>query len=220
MEVRRRNARGDGREGADASRAAVRVRGLGGDIGSHLILRAVHGRGLGRALAHLAQVHPLVLPGELVRLVNLDVARLAQVGVIVVAEHHSLRAVAQRALHHRAQPRARVERPAPRGSRRDPGEELLRDVRFQAPAESVRLGNSAFEIRAPVYAVRSPVDPRRTRSTTAVPPDTPPLAGRAWMTPRATSPRARRAMNPRSAVVTFVQSAHGKAGFRLVCRCG
>ena len=76
-------------------------------------------------------------------------------------------------------------------------------MRFQAPAESVRHGNSALEIRAPVYAVRSPVDPRRTRSTMAVPPDTPPLAGRAWMTPRATNPRARRAMNPRRAVVNL-----------------
>ena len=207
MEVRR-NARGDGREGADASRAAVRVRGLGGDIGSHLILRAVHGRGLGRALAHLAQVHPLVLPGELVRLVNLDVARLAQVGVIVVAEHHSLRAVAQRALHHRAQPRARVERPAPRGSRRDPGEELLRDGEISGTRGKRATRQFRFRDKSPVYAVRSPVDPRRTRSTTAVPPDTPPIAGRAWMTPRATSPRARRAMNPPRAVVTFVQSAH------------
>lgn len=69
---------------------------------THLILRAEHHRVPRISLAHLAQVHSLVSPCQLVRLVNLDVAPRAQLGVVVEAEHRRRGVVAERTVHHGA----------------------------------------------------------------------------------------------------------------------
>mmetsp|Transcript_4243 Transcript_4243/g.15815 ORF Transcript_4243/g.15815 Transcript_4243/m.15815 type:complete len:231 (-) Transcript_4243:306-998(-) len=52
-----------------------------------LILHAEHHRVPRISVTHLAQVQSLVSPCQLVRLVNLDVAPRAQLGVVVEAEH-------------------------------------------------------------------------------------------------------------------------------------
>mmetsp|Transcript_9814 Transcript_9814/g.39761 ORF Transcript_9814/g.39761 Transcript_9814/m.39761 type:complete len:236 (-) Transcript_9814:318-1025(-) len=52
-----------------------------------LILHAEHHRVPRISVTHLAQVHSLVSPCQLIRLVNLDVAPRAQLGVVVEAEH-------------------------------------------------------------------------------------------------------------------------------------
>ena len=61
---------------------------------------AVHAGGFGLVFAHLAQMHSLVFPRELVRLVNLRITSLAQIGIVVVAEHHSRSRVTQGTRHH------------------------------------------------------------------------------------------------------------------------
>lgn len=83
---------------------------------SHLVLRAEH-HGVPRiTLAHLAQVHPLVSPCQLVRLVNLDVAPRAQLCVVVEAEHRRRGVVAERTIHHG--PTSNPTRTAPKTARR------------------------------------------------------------------------------------------------------
>jgi hypothetical protein len=68
----------------------------------HLIVATVNARRvrLRLALAHLAQVYPLMAPGQLIGLVNLVVARRAQACVVVIAVHHRLGDVTQDAHHH------------------------------------------------------------------------------------------------------------------------
>jgi hypothetical protein len=68
---------------------------------AYLILSAIHHRRFrGRAVAHLAQVRPLMAPRELIFVVNLAIARFTEVRVVVVAVDGGVGVVAQHARHH------------------------------------------------------------------------------------------------------------------------
>jgi len=68
---------------------------------AYLVLSAIHHRRFrGRAVAHLAQVRPLMAPRKLIFVVNLAIARFTEVCVVVVAVDGGVGVVAQHARHH------------------------------------------------------------------------------------------------------------------------
>ena len=68
---------------------------------AYLVLRAInHRRFRGHAVAHLAQVRPLMAPREFIFVVNLAIARFTEVGVVVVAVDGGVGVVAQHTRHH------------------------------------------------------------------------------------------------------------------------
>ena len=68
---------------------------------AYLVLRAInHRRFRGHAVAHLAQVRPLMAPREFIFVVNLAIARFTEVRVVVVAVDGGVGVVAQHTRHH------------------------------------------------------------------------------------------------------------------------
>ena len=104
---------------------------------AYLVLRAInHRRFRGHAVAHLAQVRPLMAPREFIFVVNLAIARFTEVGVVVEAVDGGVGVVAQHARHHlgRLRDLAMIQiRPDPESTRRlalAPGDPTRREDFF------------------------------------------------------------------------------------------
>ena len=133
--------------------------------GTDLVLFAVHGRRLrARAVARLAQMRSMMPPREPVRLVDLHVARLAQMRAVVIAVHDRPRGVAEVAGDH--------TRAGFRGRRRPRGVQDDALERAFAPL----VGTLRLEFEFPEGWITPRRGPRRWTRARARRNPTPPLA--------------------------------------------
>ena len=175
--------------------------------GTDLVLFAVHGRRLrARAVARLAQMRSMMPPREPVRLVDLHVARLAQMRAVVIAVHDRPRGVAEVAGGH--------TRAGFRGRRRPRG---VQDDALERAFRAALSAHSAWSSEFPEGWITPRRGPRRWTRARARP-KSDAAAGYGTTADRTRVPCARASPRPGSGAGrgegTRVISRRGKRGIR------